>query len=67
VTVKVKGHKKTVTRTVKQTQPASLAMPTEFVGQNGAVIHQSTPIGVTGCPKARPAKKHSKGAHHKRK
>jgi hypothetical protein len=28
-----------------------LAMPTEFVAQNGAVIHQSTPIGVTGCAK----------------
>ena len=25
-------------------------MPTEFVGQNGAVIHQSTPISVSGCP-----------------
>jgi len=24
-------------------------MPTEFVGQNGAVIHQSTPIAVEGC------------------
>jgi hypothetical protein len=28
-----------------------LAMPTEFLAQNGAVIHQSTPIGVTGCAK----------------
>jgi hypothetical protein len=27
-----------------------LAMPTAFVGQNGAVIHQSTPIAVDGCP-----------------
>jgi hypothetical protein len=26
-----------------------LAMPTEFVGQNGAEIHESTPIEVTGC------------------
>jgi hypothetical protein len=26
-----------------------LAMPTEFVGQNGAVIHQSTKISVSGC------------------
>jgi hypothetical protein len=30
-----------------------LAMPTAFVGQNGAVIHQNTHITVTGCPKAR--------------
>jgi hypothetical protein len=26
-----------------------LSMPTEFVGQNGMEIHQSTPISVTGC------------------
>jgi hypothetical protein len=30
-----------------------LAMPTEFVAQDGDVIRQSTPIAVTGCPKAR--------------
>jgi hypothetical protein len=30
---------------------SKLKMPTEFVGQNGAVIHQSTPISVAGCPK----------------
>jgi hypothetical protein len=29
-----------------------LAMPTEFVGQNGAEIHESTPITVEGCPSA---------------
>jgi hypothetical protein len=40
-----------------------LAMPTTFTAQNGAVIHQSTPIKVTGCPpvpgrgKAKKAKK----------
>jgi hypothetical protein len=28
-----------------------LTMPTELVAQNGAVIHQSTKIGVTGCAK----------------
>ncbi len=33
---------------------AKLKMPTEFVGQNGAVIKQSTQIKVTGC--ARTAK-----------
>jgi DNA-binding beta-propeller fold protein YncE len=32
---------------------SKLTMPTEFVAQNGAVIHQSTPIGVTGCPKTK--------------
>jgi hypothetical protein len=28
-----------------------LTMPTEFAAQNGALITQSTPIAVTGCPK----------------
>jgi hypothetical protein len=28
---------------------SKLAMPTAFTAQNGAVIHQSTPINVTGC------------------
>ncbi len=30
---------------------SKLAMPTEFLAQNGATIHQSTKIAVTGCPK----------------
>jgi hypothetical protein len=30
---------------------SALAMPTAFVGQNGAEIHQSTKLKVTGCPK----------------
>ena len=47
---------------------SKLEMPTLFVAQNGAEIHQSTPIGVTGCPKARKAKKRHKKAkgHSKR-
>ena len=28
-----------------------LTMPTAFIAQNGAVLNQSTAIGVTGCPK----------------
>ena len=35
------------------TVKGGLKMPTEFVGQNGAVIHQSTPISVSGCPKVK--------------
>jgi hypothetical protein len=42
------------------TVKGGLKMPTEFVGQNGAVIHQSTPISVSGCPKAHKAKKKPK-------
>jgi hypothetical protein len=32
---------------------SKLVMPSEFVGQNGAVMKQSTKIAVTGCPKAK--------------
>ena len=32
---------------------STLKMPTAFTAQNGAVIHQSTPISVTGCAKAK--------------
>jgi len=37
------------------TVKGGLKMPTEFVGQNGAVIHQSTPISVSGCPPTKTA------------
>ncbi len=56
VTVTVKGHKKTITRKVHKALPASLQMPTVFTAQNGAVIHQNTPISVTGCGKAKKTK-----------
>src|SRR3984957_6048309 len=39
---------------------SKLAMPTEFVGQNGALIKTTNKIAVTGCPKA-------KKVAHKRK
>ena len=42
-----------------------LAMPTEFVAQNGAEIHESTKIEVTGCGKAKKAK-HKKASHKKK-
>jgi hypothetical protein len=42
---------------------STLKMPTAFTAQNGAVIHQSTPITVTGCAK----KKTKKTIKHKKK
>jgi hypothetical protein len=36
---------------------SKLAMPTEFLAQNGAKINESTKISVTGCPKGKKAKK----------
>ncbi len=45
---------------------AKLTMPTQFDAQNGMVVHQSTKITVTGCPKAKKAK-HKATKHHKKK
>jgi hypothetical protein len=39
---------------------SKLAMPTTFIAQNGAEIHESTKIAVTGCAKAKIAAKKSK-------
>jgi hypothetical protein len=44
---------------------SKLAMPTAFLAQNGAEIHESTKISVTGCPKTKKAKRKTK--HHKKK
>jgi hypothetical protein len=38
----------------------TLKMPTELVAQNGATTHQTTQVSVTGCVKAKPAKKTKK-------
>jgi hypothetical protein len=35
---------------------AKLAMPTEFLGQNGALLKTTTKIQATGCPKAKKAR-----------
>jgi hypothetical protein len=45
----------------------SLKMPTAFTAQDGAVIHQTTPVSVTGCAKHK-TKKTAKGTiKHKKK
>jgi hypothetical protein len=46
---------------------AKLAMPTEFVGQNGALIKTSTKIATSGCPKAKAHRKKAKKTVSKRK
>jgi hypothetical protein len=61
-TKRVHGKLKKVTVKVKKTEAEGLVIPNEFVGQNGAVIKQDTAISVTGCPKAKPAKKAKKEA-----
>jgi hypothetical protein len=67
VKVRVKGRKKTETRKVKETVAGTLAMPNEFVGQNGAVLKQTTTIAVTGCPRVKAAKAHKKHRKNARK
>jgi hypothetical protein len=57
VTVKEHGHTRKVTRTVKKRVPETLTVPTTITAQNGAVVTQTTPVAVTGCPKAPSAKK----------
>jgi hypothetical protein len=39
-----------------------LSMPTEIVAQNGAVLKQTTKIGVAGCPKIKKKVKHKKAS-----
>lgn len=61
-TVTIGGHRKTVLGKVKKRIKGSLIMPTTFVAQNGARIHQDTVIRVNGCAHApkrarRPRKK----------
>jgi hypothetical protein len=60
VTVTVHGHKQRVRRKVKRVEPATLAMPTSFVGQNGATLKQTTKIAVTGCTRKKAVKKAKK-------
>ncbi len=43
-------HGKAVLRKHRVIQKRAIAMPTVIAAQNGAVIHQQTPINVTGCP-----------------
>jgi hypothetical protein len=43
-----------------------LTIPTEFVGQNGAEIHQTTKITVTGCPKKKKPLAHKRKAHKRK-
>jgi hypothetical protein len=60
---KVHGHTRKVVKKTQKTVVEPLRMPTEFVAQNGAKINQSTPVTVTGCPKAvrhERKKKHTK-------
>ena len=51
------GRRVKVKKKVKKSVATSLSMPSEFVAQNGVVIHQDTHIAVEACPRATKAKK----------
>jgi hypothetical protein len=45
----------------------TMTMPTEFIGQNNAVVKQDTKVAVTGCPQAKKAAHKKKRAKRKAK
>jgi NHL repeat len=61
VKVRSGGHVRTVTRRVRK-RTGGIVMPTAFTAQNGAVIHQNTPVSVIGCPPTRPHTRPKAGA-----
>jgi hypothetical protein len=67
ITVKRHGKPVKVTKKVTKTEPEALIMPTTITAQNGAVLKQNTKITVTGCTKAKPAKKTTKKNKKKRR
>ena len=54
--MQVKGRMRTVTRKVKEQVSTSLTIPSDYIA-NGAVYKVNVAIAVTGCPKAKVAKK----------
>jgi hypothetical protein len=66
--VRTHGKTETITQKLREQVPTSLTIPSEYIGQNGAPYNANVPIAVTGCPKAKVAKKVKKHkAKHKAK
>jgi hypothetical protein len=66
VKVRTHGKTETITRKLKEQVSTSLTIPSEYIGQNGAVYKANAPISVTGCPKAHKAAKKAKGKGKKK-
>ena len=56
LTVRSHGHTKRITRKLKEKIIAPLLLPTRLEAQNGAVVSQTTKVGITGCPKPKAKK-----------
>jgi len=65
VTVRVKGHTRRARREIAKREPAQLTMPTEFVAQNGAILHRTTVIRVTECRPPKPKRKQKRVSDHR--
>ena len=66
VKVRTHGKTETITRRLKEQVSTALTIPSEYIGQNGSTYNANVPISVTGCPKAKVAKKVKKGKTHKK-
>jgi hypothetical protein len=65
VTRHIKGHTVHRTLTTHVKKPSGLVMPTEMIAQNGATIHQNTPITITNCTAGKAKRSRAHGARHK--
>jgi hypothetical protein len=64
-TIHIHGHAKHITKTIKQTIPTPLQIPTTITAQNNNTTTQNTQITVTNCPKTH--KTHHKTTKHNKK
>jgi uncharacterized repeat protein (TIGR01451 family) len=62
--VRVHGRVVRRVRKIRRSVRVKLLMPTTIIGQNGAVVKQSTKLAVSGCPKAKARKAESSARSH---
>ncbi len=65
VTKKIHGKTRKIKTKVSTTKHVTLEMPTTITAQDGAVVKQTTKIGLTGCPKTTTTKKAGPSRAHK--
>ncbi len=65
VTKKIKGKTRKIKTKVRTTKHVTMEMPTTITAQDGAVVKQTTKLGLTGCPNTTTAKKAKATRAHK--